>query len=150
MNKLMSDLVSAFAQALRERNILYKLDGINLCENKEESTVSYDLFGTGKSPLDKNLLDIYNSSMLFQFRPEDIKLISTAATLLMNRTANVSLKGFDFIDMSNPTVTFSHSQTNQLYKYRLRDIEKKPELLSELGVDGYSAYIVANHANGLK
>jgi hypothetical protein len=150
MNKVILDIVAAFAQAMQEKDILYKLESINLSEDKLASTVSFNLLGTGKSPFDKRLIDIYNSEMLLQFRPEDIKILATAATLLTNKVSNKSLKSFDLVDKANPTVTFYCHHTKQNYKYRLADIEQEPKILAELGVDGHSGYILGYQVNERK
>jgi len=144
MNKLLENITKAYAQAKQERSILYKLENIKINEIKSKTTITYDLLGTGKSPFDKKLLDVYNSGMLYQFRPEDIKVISTTAALLVNDVVSKSLKSFDLNEDGYPTVTFLGKHTKQLYKYRLEEIEADPRILKKLGLDGYSGYLLAN------
>lgn len=148
MNKLLANLVDSFVQALNERGILYRLEKINLSESDNVSTVSYELLGTGKSPFDRNLLELYDSDDLYNFRPEDIKAISTAATLLKNRH---SYKGkvIKSFDLQAQAVTFCCMQTKALFHYKLTEIESDPSILTKLRVDGNSGYFIGRAASVL-
>lgn len=141
MNKLLTEIIAAYAKTMQECAILYKLDKISLKTDKLSSTINFSLLGTGKAALPRSLLSIYESNMLLQFRPEDIKTISTAATLIKNDIIFNELEGFDLLS-NPPTVKFKTRTGRTKLSYKLTEIEENPDILKK--TDGHSGYLIAN------
>lgn len=141
MKKVLTEIIAAYAKTISECSITYKLDRILLFENKNQSKIEFSLLGTGKKPFPRELLKVYDSDLLYQFRPQDIKVISTAATLINNDVIFKELDGFDLTSKS-PTVQFKSKLNKERTSYKLFDILKKPEILKD--ISGYEGYFLAN------
>ena len=135
-------LLECLRETVSMHKFTYGLTQIKLAKTKEKTTIRYSILGTGKESEDVSLLTIFDDNeMLFKFRPKDIKIISSTATILNLKTEIKYAMVWRQLKTDTDDITISFQDLKTLKKFRttLNDVASNDLILNAIkGQDAFT------------
>lgn len=128
----LKSLKKAYLEAIKDTQYVYQISEIQICDPIEDSTIRYQLIGTGKTSQAVSLFELYNDEeTLARFRPLDIKTISVTIAWLRNPPPVYQINAIEHNTRGQLMVRLQNKKTGKSQSVNINELKQDLPILAQ-------------------